>query len=127
MSEAIYQQVEDAIARKLHLGRGYWGLGPKYCYPIAIEHGDIIVRDSDCGLVKPTMTLTTDAWAEMVEKYGLWKKTGFWHFTPADDPAANLIRSANRSPSWAGHEIYELRKRVEALEEELETLRAPKS
>jgi hypothetical protein len=113
MSEAIYRHVEDAIKRKLHLGRGWEGMGNKWCYPVAIEDGLIVVRDSDCGLAKPTWTYTPDRWDAMVKEHGLWRKTGFWHFTQADDPDCDLIEAAHRNPSWAGREIARLRKLLE--------------
>ncbi len=114
MSEAIYQEVERCIRDKLHVG-----IGPckplnsmHYRYPVDIERGNIIMRDSDCGLAKPTMEWTTDRWSEEVAAWGLCKMVGMWDFVPADDPAADIISLAHRNPTWAGQEIYRLRQQV---------------
>lgn len=116
MSERVYEQVEDAIRRGLHLCRGNGTYGPVYCYPVAIERGDIVVRDSDCGLAKDPWTITIDRWSELVEKYGLKRQVGGWSFASADDPAADDKAMASRNPSWAGWTIYEQRQRIAELE-----------
>lgn len=116
--ESVYQQVEDAIARNLHLGAPRHSMsmhGMHWHYPVGIEHGDIVMRDSDCGLAKPTFTITTTEWAERVEKYGLWRMVGGWDFARADDPAADLTRFCHRNPSAAGQRIYELEQEINRL------------
>lgn len=116
MSERAYEQVEDAIRRGLHLRRGSGAYGPVYCYPVAIELGDIVVRDSDCGLAKDPWTITIGRWSELAESYGLSRQVGGWSFAPADDPAADDIEMASHYPSWAGQTIYEQRQRIAELE-----------
>lgn len=112
MSEKVYVQVEDAIARSLHLGapknlmsvhRLHWH------YPVGIEFGDIIMRDSDCGEAKPTWKITVDEWRRRVDEYGLWKRVGMWDFARADDEAADAIAYCHRSPESAGRELHRLR------------------
>lgn len=112
MSEAIYEQVEDAIVRKLHLGAPSKAMsmyGMHWHYPVAIELGDIVMRDSDCGLAKPTWTITPEEWERRASVYGLWRKVGFWSFAEADDPAADAIAFCERNPHSAGRELYRLR------------------
>jgi len=112
MSEQIYEQVESAITSHLHLGGRGGNMtvhGMSWDYPVGIELGNIVLRDSDCGLVKPTWEITTDEWRERVEHYGLYKKVGFWSFVPADDPAASTIAFCERHPHSAGRELYKLR------------------
>lgn len=118
MSEAVYTQVEDAIARHLHVmvpGGGVFG--PGYRYPVGIEHGNIVMRDSDCGLARPVIVWTTDQWRTHVDESGrgLYKQVGFWSFEAADDPAANDIRLCHRSPGSAGRRLYEMRGEIERL------------
>jgi hypothetical protein len=118
MSEAIYNQVEDAISRKLYLGgpakkHPYVGIYPIYFrYPIEIRNGNIIMRDADCGLAKPTIEITTDEWAKRVKEFGLFKKVGLYRFVSADNPAASCIRYCETNPEAAGEELYRLRCRV---------------
>jgi hypothetical protein len=112
MSEAIREQVEDAIARNLHLGAPPKAMsihGMHWHYPVEIAMGDIVMRDSDCGLAKPTWTITTEEWERRVRLYGLWKKVGMWSFVPADDPAAAAIALCERDPHVAGRELHRLR------------------
>lgn len=119
MSEAVYAEIEDAIARQLHLGAPPKALsmhGMHWHYPVAIELGDVVMRDSDCGLARPTWKITIDEWRERVERYGLWKSVGLWEFVPAEDPTASCIAYCHRNPNAAGMELYWLRKRIEELE-----------
>lgn len=108
--EEIYQEVEMAIKNKLHLA---FSVSPSqsWGYPVEIKVGNIIMRDSDSGAVRPTWEITTACWAENEAKFGLWKKIGLWLFIPADDPAANDIRFAELNPTAAGREIYRLKNR----------------
>jgi hypothetical protein len=127
MSEAVYTQVEDAIARHLHVmvpGGGVFG--PGYRYPVGIEHGNIVMRDSDCGLAKPVIVWTTDQWRTHVDESGrgLYKQVGFWSFEAADDPAANDIRLCHQSPGSAGRRLYEMRGEIERLRAAVEALAA---
>lgn len=118
MSEAVYAQVEDAIARRLHVMVPGGGLfGPGYRYPVGIEHGNIVMRDSDCGLAKPVIVWTTDQWRTHVDESGrgLYKKVGFWSFEAADDPAANDIRLCHQSPGSTGRQLYAMRGEIERL------------
>jgi len=117
----IYQQVEAAIKGKLHVltPRPNHFLDPwTWRYPVGIEHGNILMRDSDCGLAKPVMTWTTDQWRERVspEGDGLYRKVGMWDFVPADDPAVDCIRWCHSAPESAGRELYRLRQEIEALQ-----------
>lgn len=119
MSENIYQQVERAISERLHVprpGRSVLG-GWLWGYPERIEYGNIIMRDSDCGLAKKTFVWTTDQWAEAA-KNGLYRLVGMWSFERADDPATPYIASAHSNPAWAGRRIYELEQRLMLAERE---------
>ncbi len=125
MSEAVYMQVEDAIARHLHVMVAGGGVsGPGYRYPVGIENGNIVMRDSDCGLAKPVIVWTTDRWREHVDESGrgLYKKVGFWSFEAADDPAANDIRLCHQSPGSAGRRLYEMRGESDKLRAAVEAL-----
>lgn len=125
MSAAVYAQVEDAIARRLHVMVPGGGLfGPGYRYPVGIEHGNIVMRDSDCGLAKPVIVWTTDQWRTHVDESGrgLYKQVGFWSFEAADDPAANDIRLCHQSPGSAGRRLYEMRGEIERLRAAVEAL-----
>lgn len=117
MSESIYMQVEQVIAKRLHVAVRNTGPYSRvgYRYPVGIELGDIVLRDSDCGTAKPVIIWTPAEWADRVERGGLHRQVGFWDFTPADNPAASCIRHCHENPQAAGCELYELRK-----------LRAPK-
>lgn len=124
MSERVYQQVEDAIHRKLHVLRGVDGTFNSwlFAYPVGIELGDIIMRDSDCGLAKEPMIWTPAEWSErvgIIDGSGLYRQVGFWDFVPANEPAADCIRYCHSAPSSAGRELYRLRREVEALEARL--------
>jgi hypothetical protein len=116
VSEAVYLQVEDAIARELHIsGRYRTPLGGlSYEYPVAIEDGNIVLRDGDCGLSKGVRIITTDEWAKLA-RGGLWRRVGMWSFTLADDPAASDIAWCHRSPEAAGYQLHRLRCEVERL------------
>ena len=118
MSEAIYEEVERVIQQRLHIGApGTTPLGgPRWAYPDSIELGNIVMRDSDCGLAKPTFIWTTDQWEENQKQCGLWRKVGMWSFVRAEDPAADEIALCHCSPEWAGQELARLRARVEELE-----------
>ena len=123
MSETTDKQVEDAISRHLHLGgpaKTTSMYGMHWHYPVGIIYGDIEMRDSDCGLVKNSWTITTAEWEERVEKYGLYKSVGLWEFVPADDPAVAEIRSASRCPTAAGRALYDARQEIERLRAELD-------
>ena len=113
MSEAAYLQVKDAIARELHLGivRENPGLmgALTWHYPVRIVDGEIEMRDSDCGLAKPSWTITIDEWQRLVAAVGLFTQVGPWSFVLADDPAADCIRHCEHSPMAAGRELYRLR------------------
>ena len=63
----VYEQVEEAIrGRWCIAGRYRTPLGAtSYEYPVAIELGNVVLRDADCGLAKPTRTITTDEWARL--------------------------------------------------------------
>jgi len=118
MSEAVYAQVEDAIARHLHVMVPDGGIsGPGYRYPVGVENGNIVMRDSDCGLAKPVIVWTTDKWRQHVDEDGggLYTKVGFWSFERADDPAANDIRLCHRSPDLAGRLLHDMRTEMDAL------------
>lgn len=117
MSEVMYQQVDDAIDKNLHLGcegnhMSTWGM--TWHYPVAIELGDVVMRYSDCGLAKPTLKITIAEWTERVTTYGLWRLVGGWSFVRADDPAARCIKHCHHSPDSAGRELYRLRQLEEA-------------
>lgn len=116
MSEQIYQQVEMAIKNHLHIIRpGCSALGGAlYGYPEKIEYGNIVMRDSDCGLAKQTFLWTTDQWANAA-RYGLYKQVGFWAFARYDDPATGYIAMAHSSPEYAGRRIHELTGKLKAL------------
>lgn len=111
MSEAVYLEVERCIRERLHVGApGTTPLGgPRWAYPDRIELGDIIMRDSDCGLAKPTFTWTAAQWSENRKRHGLWRRVGMWDFVAADDPAASDIRFCHQSPDAAGRELHRLR------------------
>lgn len=118
MSEAVYAEVEDAIRRRLVLGksRSRSGLGPGYDAPRAIELGLIVVRDADCEPHYTERRITPEEWADRRERYGLWQWVGVWSFVPAGDEAADCIRYARRCPEAAGRELHALHKRVAELE-----------
>ncbi len=111
MSEAVYEEVEWVIRKRLHIGApGSTALGgPRWAYPDHIELGNIVMRDSDCGLAKPTFVWTTDEWADNRRKHKLWRKVGMWDFVLADDLAASAIAYCHRSPDSAGRELHRLR------------------
>ena len=116
MSKTVYDQVEDAIRRKLHLGgpaKAMSVYGMHWHYPVGIELGNIVMRDSDCGLAKPTWAITTDEWSKRVDSYGLWRKIGLWKFVLADDPAASDIEFCHQNPHGAGRELFRLKQRVD--------------
>lgn len=113
MSEAVYEQVERAIREKLCIAgryRTHMG-GPSYEYPVDIRLGNIVLRDADCGLVKPVRVITTDEWARLTPP--LWRQVGFWDFAPADDPAISEIAFCHHNPESAGRELYRLRKMLQ--------------
>ena len=121
MSETVYQQVEDCIKRKLHLGapgKSMSMYGMHWHYPVGIEDGDIVMRDSDCGEAKPTWKITVEEWSKRVEERGLWRQVGMWDFVRADALAASCIAFCHKSPYAAGQQLYELRKRVDKETEE---------
>lgn len=76
----------------------------------------VVIRDGDCGEVRPTRAISREEFDRRVRDYGLWRSVGLWSFTRADDPAANLIRSCERNPHGAGHRIYRLEERLRRLE-----------
>lgn len=111
MSEAVYQQVEDAIRKRLYVcGRYRTPLGGfSFEYPVAIELGNIVLRDGDCGLAKEPRIITTEEWERLVSGGGLWRKVGLWDFVPADDDAADDIAWCHSSPESAGRALHRLR------------------
>lgn len=119
MSEAIYQQVEDAIRRRLHLlcddRRTPMG-GPDWDHPVGIEWGMIMLMRSDCG--REAFAITPEEWARRAEG-GLWRMVGGWSFVLASDPAADDIAFAHRSPSAAGRQLARLRAENARLRERL--------
>ena len=129
MSEAE-QIVDDAIRRNLYLG--HWrdravGVHPAghlhYIQPIN-RSGDIVTMiDGDCGLAKPSWTMTVTEFAKQADKYGLYRRVGMWSFVPFDNPAADAIEECHKFPQAAGRELYTLRKRVRELEVEIERMR----
>ena len=118
MSEKAYLQVEDVIRRKLFVGApGRTALGgPRWAYPDRIELGDVVMRDADCGLAKPTFVWTLAEWSENVLRHGLWRKVGMWDFVRADDEAAEAIAFCHRSPGAAGRELHRLRNEAKPKE-----------
>ena len=119
MSEKVYQQVDDAINRGLHLA--YVGkLQQTWHQPLAINLGMIQMCKSDCGTAWDSWEITVEEWVERVRECGLWRNVGMWNFVPADDPAASTMRQAHRSPGWAGREVYRLRIEVEELKRQLQ-------
>ena len=115
-NEPFYSEVERAISEKLCVVTGMNFLGPKYGYPVGIELGDVVMRDADCGLAKPTFKFTIEDWRKAAGENGeyLLRKVGFWSFERADDPAASYIESAHRHPQWAGRRLYELERDLAA-------------
>jgi hypothetical protein len=117
MSEQVYNQVEDAIKRNLHLGtkaRATSMFQMHWIQPVQIVDGNIEMRNSAGGL--DTWFITPEEWAERVAQYGLWKMVGMWSFVPADDPAAAEIAFAHRCPDAAGQQLYRLKQRIAELE-----------
>lgn len=111
--QEIYDQVQYAIKNKLHLGtepKPSSMYGMHWEYPVEIKDNRIIMRDSDCGLSKPTIPITYERWKKRYDTYGLWRSVGLWDFTKADDPAADCIRWCHSNPNSAGRELYRLRK-----------------
>jgi len=117
MDETLRQEVERAIREKLHVtGRYRTPLGSaSFEYPIAIDGDSIVLRDGDCGLARPTVTITVDEWRDLVQR-GLYRRVGFWDFAPADDPAADEIAFCHRHPQSAGRELHRLRQRLAEIE-----------
>ena len=127
MSEAVYQEVERAIREKLHVGvfvKGRWPSPWTWCYPDHIENGNIIMRDSDCGLAKPTFSWTTDEWAARVNSGGLWRQVGMWDFVRAEDAAADDIRYAHSNPEGAGRRLVEYRETTQSLRAQIAEYRS---
>ena len=106
-------QVRDAIRRKLHVAvLRPWGKETRwvYRYPVSIDGEIVVMRDSDCGLAKPSMRWTLDEWRTHVKDGGgLLRQVWFWDFAPAEDPAADAIEFCHRSPESAGRELFRLR------------------
>jgi hypothetical protein len=76
----------------------------------------VVIRDGDCGEVRPTRTIPRAEFDQRVRDYGLWRKVGLWDFTRADDPAANVIAYCHRSPQSAGHMLWRYQERLRRLE-----------
>jgi hypothetical protein len=75
-----------------------------------------VIRDGDCGEVRPTRTIPRAEFDQRVRDYGLWRKVGLWDFTRADDPAANVIAYCHRSPQSAGHMLWRYQERLRRLD-----------
>ena len=120
MIDSIYHQVHDAINRKLYVSLGKRPSGyPAYWRPIKIDGDDIVMLWGDCGIESnpnDLRILNSKEWRSFVDEdgNGLFKKVGFWDFTPAHDPAADCIAEAHRNPWSVGRELYELRKLAKA-------------
>ena len=116
--QEIYNQVQDAIKRKLHLGmppKTTSMYGIHWQYPDKIEDDKIIMRDSDCGSVKPVIPIDFEEWDRRIKEFGLWKKVGLWSFVEADNPAAECIKFCHKDPESAGRELYRIRKLLSEL------------
>ncbi len=110
MDAAVREQVEDAIRRNLYIGGRYRTPlgGMSFEYPVEVLLEEIVLRDGDCGLAKPTRAIAADEWTRCAMS-GLWKKVGLWSFVKADDEAADAIRFCHEFPSAAGTELHRLR------------------
>lgn len=106
----VRAQVEDAIRGKLCVrGRYQTPLGnPSAEYPVEIQGQNVVLRDADCGLAKPTRTITLDEWATLAQG-GLWRLVGIWNFVRADHEAADEIAYCYRSPYAAGISLHQAR------------------
>jgi hypothetical protein len=105
--EAIEGKLYIRYGKTLHGHLSWW-------YPDAEQpdpENEVVLRDGDCGLARPTRTISRAEWDERVEEYGLWKSVGMWSFVPADEPAAGVIRYCHAHPEAAGRELYRLRSR----------------
>jgi hypothetical protein len=115
MLTTTQKEIVDAIDRKLHLGTR----DNNWQYPVEITPEGVVMRQSDCGTVRPTVVITIECWRERIKLYGLYKKVGMWSFVKADDPAAGDIAFCERSPHSGGRRIHRLEAEVAKLKEEL--------
>jgi hypothetical protein len=77
---------------------------------------EVVIRDGDCGEVRPTSTISREEFDQRVRDYGLWRSVGLWSFVPADDLAVSAIRYTNAYPDSAGRELHRLRERLRRLD-----------
>ena len=126
MSEAVYQQVEDAISRNLYVPSGTRVAGTSAWWrPIKIDLGHIIMLWGDCGREDRPEDLslwTPERWRDVVSEdgRGLYRKVGLWSFWPAFNPAIDEVLFANRHPDSAGLELHRLKKEVAELRRKVE-------
>jgi hypothetical protein len=106
--------LKQAIEGKLHIryGRTLNG-GMSWWYPDK-EQTDpkvVVIRDGDCGEVRPTRTISREEWDRLEAQFGLWKRVGFWDFAPAEDMACEAITFCHSNPQAAGRRLHRLENR----------------
>ena len=119
MPADVRQQVEDAIQRRLYVANGTTVMGGACWWRVLrIEAGNIMLLRGDGGQECrewDRLTWTQEQWREHVtiDGAGLFRKVGFWSFTPVNNPAADAIAYCHRDPCGAGHELHLLRELLE--------------
>lgn len=119
--EDVREEVEDAIRRKLHIRVPCKPPNTQALrYPEKIEGDVIVMRDSDCGPARPTISWTPQEWRDAVGSFtdgfkNLWIQVGFWSFELATEPAVDDINFCHTNPAAAGRRLFQLRKELEAL------------
>ena len=118
------EQIQDAIKRKLYV---FVKTPIKktpldtdlYLLPVEVSGDTIRLVDRSSGDWYHDWTI--EQWKEHVSDtgQGLYRKTGVWDFTEADNPAFDLIKFCTRNPESAGNRIYYLEKEVADLKKQL--------
>ena len=93
--------------------------GTDACRPELQDDGSVILRS--LNLTHAAYRVTADEYRE-IRKYPK-RKIGIWDFVDDNDPDADRIASATRSPDYAGRRIGDLERAISAKDAEIATLR----
>ena len=101
----------------LPTGNKRWSGSPWYYQILDYNDEGVVVQVYD-EAYSEKKTISYNEYNYLVQKYGLWEKTGLYQFDRAENPANHDIRYCSQSPQLAGEELYYLRQELKKLKGE---------
>lgn len=101
----------------LPTGGKRWSGSPWYYQILDKNDEGVVVRLYDDAYAKE-ITLSYNEYASLVQRFGLWVKTGLYQFDRADNPAIHEIHFCTQYPQAAGEELYYLKQELKKLKGE---------